>query len=117
MPSYTFECVKCHRQRHEILSLAQHDDAEFIHCKKPMVQVLRAPQIIKDIEPYQAMGGDVAKGNKAPHIGSRREHKEYLRRNGYVEVGTAKPKEQKTDYADIKPQEIKQTIDKLRSSK
>jgi hypothetical protein len=43
-------------------------------------------QIIKDIEPYQAVAADVATGS-APVIKSRREHREFLKRNGYVEVG------------------------------
>jgi len=45
-----------------------------------------SPQIIKDIEPYQAVATDIATGT-APVIRSRREHQEFLRRNRYVEVG------------------------------
>lgn len=43
--------------------------------------------IIRDIEPYRAMGSDVAFGGKRPIIGGRRQHREYLQRNGYVEIG------------------------------
>ena len=39
-----------------------------------------------DIQPYQAQGIDVATG-KAPVIHSRAQHRAYLKRNGYVEVG------------------------------
>lgn len=48
-------------------------------------------QIIRDIEPYRAVGSDVASDNKRPVITGRRQHREYLARNGYVEVGNEKP--------------------------
>lgn len=48
-------------------------------------------QIVRDIEPYRAVGADVALGGSAPVIGGRRQHREFLRRNGYVEVGNEKP--------------------------
>lgn len=43
--------------------------------------------IISDIEPYRAMGADIACGGKRPVINGRRQHREYLSRNGYTEVG------------------------------
>jgi hypothetical protein len=71
------------------------------------------PQIVKDIESYQAMGVDVATG-KAPRIGGRRQHREYLKRNGYVEVGNdpikAQPQYNPGDYR----QDVKQTIEQIR---
>ena len=48
-------------------------------------------QIIRDIEPYRAAASDVAAAGKRPVIGGRRQHAEFLRRNGYVEVGNEKP--------------------------
>lgn len=48
-------------------------------------------QIIRDIDPYRAVGADVAAGNKRPVIGGRRQHREFLSRNGYVEVGNEMP--------------------------
>ncbi len=47
----------------------------------------KGPSIIGDIEPYRAVASDVACGGKRPVIGGRRQHREFLRRNGYVEVG------------------------------
>lgn len=44
-------------------------------------------QIIRDIEPYRAVGSDVASDGKRPVIGSRTRHREYLTDNGYQEVG------------------------------
>jgi hypothetical protein len=39
-----------------------------------------------DIEPYKAMGGDMA----GKYIGSRSTHREYLKRNNFIEVGNEK---------------------------
>lgn len=52
----------------------------------------KGPSIIRDIEPYRAMGSDVACGGKRPVINSRSEHRSYLRRNGYVETGNETPR-------------------------
>jgi hypothetical protein len=52
----------------------------------------KGPALIKDIEGYRAMGADVACGGKRPFISSRSDHRDYLRRNGYVETGTEAPK-------------------------
>lgn len=46
------------------------------------VSTQRHHHLIRDIEPYRA----VATPDR-PVIGSRREHKEYLRRNNFVEYG------------------------------
>lgn len=45
-------------------------------------------QIIKDIEPYRAVASDVKLGDK-PVISGRAQHREFLRRNGYIEVGNS----------------------------
>ena len=67
---------------------------------------------IRDIEPYQAMGIDIATG-KAPIIGSRSYHREYLKRNNYTEIGNEMPKprtEQPINTREI-GQQIKHIID------
>lgn len=46
-----------------------------------------APAVISDLAPYRAAGSDIACGGRRPVIGGRRQHREFLRRNGYVEVG------------------------------
>lgn len=48
-------------------------------------------QIIRDIEPYRTAASDVASGGKRPVIGSRSRHREFIRDNGYVEVGNERP--------------------------
>jgi hypothetical protein len=44
------------------------------------------PQIMSDIAPYRTAATDVATGKRAVIVG-RRQHREFLRRNGYVEIG------------------------------
>lgn len=62
-------------------------------------------QIIKDIDPYKPIAGDIALGGQTPTIMSRREHKEFMRRNGYIEIGNSKqeqkPYEDRTIEADV----------------
>lgn len=43
-------------------------------------------QIIKDIEPYKPVAADKHTGQR-PIIGGRRQHREFLRDNGYMEIG------------------------------
>ncbi|MCO1396411.1 zinc ribbon domain-containing protein [Burkholderia cenocepacia] len=51
-----------------------------------MARKIVAPYVAPDIGPYQAVAVDVATG-KPPVINSRSAHREFLKRNGYVEVG------------------------------
>jgi len=57
------------------------DGANYFEDKPP------APTIIGDLPPYRAAGSDIACDGKRPMIDGRREHREFLARNGYVEVG------------------------------
>jgi hypothetical protein len=52
----------------------------------------KGPTVIKDIDGYRAIGADVALDGGRPWIGSRSEHRAYLRRNGYVETGNETPR-------------------------
>ena len=45
-----------------------------------------------DIAPYQAVAVD-AKTGKPPMITSRQQHKEFLARNNFIEVGNEMPKQ------------------------
>lgn len=74
--------------------------------------------IIKDIEPYKAAGADIASAGKRPVINSRSEHRDYLKRNKYIEIGNEKPKQRAWDYGnEISPRDVRQTIDQLRSTR
>ncbi len=52
---------------------------------------VRRVEIMRDLEPYRAAAADKATGTR-PTIGGRRQHREFLARNGYVELGTAEPR-------------------------
>lgn len=69
--------------------------------------------IIKDISPYQAVAIDKRTG-KAPKIGSRREHKEFLRANGYREVGNEPIRQPPSFEVQDSRREIKMAIDKIK---
>ncbi len=58
-------------------------------------------QIIRDIDPYKAVAVDIAT-DTAPAIGSRREHREFLKRNGYHEVGNEKIGRKKQEYRPVR---------------
>jgi hypothetical protein len=58
-------------------------------------------QIIKDIDPYRAVAVDVAT-DSAPAIGSRREHREFLKRNGYHEVGNEKIGRRRQEFTPVR---------------
>ena len=70
-------------------------------------------QIIKDIDPYKAVAVDVATG-KRPVIAGRRQHKEFLKRNGYVEVGNEKMTPRKPELDTVSKAEIKRVMDEIR---
>ncbi|HVZ60631.1 MAG TPA: hypothetical protein VG892_07580 [Terriglobales bacterium] len=72
-------------------------------------------QVMRDIEPYKAVALDQRTG-KRPVISSRSHHRDFLKANGYVEVGTEPIRQRPVDYGDQNiGREIKQTIEKLRS--
>lgn len=69
-----------------------------------------SPQIIRDIETYKAVAVDVATG-KRPVIGSRSEHRAFLKRNGYHEYT---PVKQEATYADVDRRELSRQVDQAR---
>lgn len=80
---------------------------ERVCCNEPMKELVAAKlggvvikkagfHVIPDIQPYQAVAVD-AKTGKTPVITSRKQHKEFLARNGYVEVGNEVPKQREYD--------------------
>jgi hypothetical protein len=55
---------------------------------EPMDEVGRSGQIIKDLDPYKPIAVDKNTG-QTPIIGGRRQHREFLRNNGYIEIGNS----------------------------
>lgn len=52
----------------------------------PLVRAGAAPMVMSDLPEYRAVAADKHTG-KRPIIGGRRQHREFLSRNGLVEVG------------------------------
>jgi len=90
MPLYVMTCDCCGSEKEIYRSIALIDHELPSCCAMTMRRKLCAPAVMADIAPYQAMGVDVATG-KAPVITSRSEHRDYLRRNNFVEVGNEMP--------------------------
>ena len=112
MPTYTVECRKCRKRKDVFRPLSEH--GKWPGCHGQMQQVFKPLQVVQDIAPYQAVAVDIATG-KPPRIGSRRQHKEFLRRNGYVEVGNEPLKKPVEHHVQDSSRDIKQAIDKIRS--
>lgn len=80
--------------------------------------VRTGPQIIKDIEPYKAVAGDIALGGKCPPIMGRRQHREFLKRNKYVEVGNEPIKPKRADYGpEVTERDVRQVYERLRDQR
>lgn len=62
---------------------------------------LPRPMVISDIDPYRSVAADKATGTRQV-IGGRRQHREFLSRNGYREVGNERitPKREEMSAAD-----------------
>jgi hypothetical protein len=119
MPLYTYRCTICDHDRQEFRKIADRDrapecDRETIPedlgedeesmrwtCGHEMQRIIEAPMVAPDIGPYQAVAVDVATG-KPPVINSRSAHRDFLKRNGYTEVGNErvgrKPGEVRGDF-------------------
>jgi putative FmdB family regulatory protein len=89
MPLYTFECRQCGTTETAFRKIADRNEAP--ECRHGagairMRRVVEAPMVAPDIGPYQAVAVDVATG-RPPVINSRSAHRDFLKRNGYTEVG------------------------------
>jgi hypothetical protein len=85
-PLYEYWCPRCDGTKTEYRSVAERDDKPDC-CGWPTRRKISAPRINPDIAPYTTVAWD--KEEKRPwHITSRKQHREFLKRNGYEEVGS-----------------------------
>lgn len=70
--------------------------------------------VVSDIAPYRAVGTDIATGDR-PVISSRSQHRDYLKRNGFVELGNEMPKPAKIEHSS--PAEIGRQIKSVMDQK
>lgn len=105
MPMYLMKCDQCGDARDIYRRIAEMDRDLPACCGVTMRHQICAPAVIGDIGSYQAVAVDKETG-KMPRIEGRAQHREFLRRNGYVEMGNdipTKPREQLGDY-NVRPQ-------------
>lgn len=108
MPTYVWECPICEDRTEIICPVEDRNNAPH-HCGVRMSRVITAPLVQPDIQPYRAVAGDMA----GKWIGSRREHKEFLKRNRFVEVGNEPIRPIKNDFRPRKgeiAQELKTVV-------
>lgn len=85
MPIYVYRCIHCQRQTEEFRHVDQRDDAP-VCCEKAMDRRIMPTMVQADIQPYVSVAIDKETGRPV-QIHSRKQHREFLRRNDYVEVG------------------------------
>lgn len=113
MPVYDLACKSCDEVTEAYIPLSDFDkELTPCACGGHRFRKVAALQVMTDIQPYQAMGTDIATGT-APMITSRAHHREYLKRNGYEEVGNEMPKPRATPEVNTREigHQIKQVID------
>lgn len=108
MPLYTYKCRICLRTRDLFRPMAEHNNYP-VCCGQATYQVISPPHVMPDIKPYHAVAADKETG-KAPQIGSRSAHKNFLKRNGYEELGNDAPRPSKPDKTDAIATDIAKEI-------
>lgn len=63
----------------------------------PLIVSNSAPMVMGDIAPYKSVAADV--NGRKTIIGGRRQHREFLQRNGYTEVGNESMKTQRHELS------------------
>lgn len=107
MPLYSYQC-KCGRRMDSFAKVEERHSAA-PKCHGKMSLEIMATYVSADIAPYRAVAGDKA----GEYITSRREHREYLKRNGLVEIGNEPVKPIRNDFRPRKgevAQELKKVI-------
>jgi hypothetical protein len=111
MPIYVMKCPGCGAGQEIYRPIARMNDDLPECCGQTMRRQVCAPAVVTDIPAYQAVAVDKSTG-KMPMIEGRKQHREYLKRNGYIEVGneklSEKPRELVGDF-NVKPQLIEAT--------
>lgn len=109
MPLYDWKCEGCGKQREVLRSVADCRIPEFCECGIPMIRQLTAAYVQGDIAPYMAVAGDRA----GKYITSRKEHRQFLKRNRLVEIGDAPVKSTKQMRKTVTRKEIREELKKV----
>lgn len=104
MPIYRYLC-ECGLQSEEFRKIEnRRNPLECPKCKGAMVLRIMPTSVQADIKPYRSVVVDKATG-KFVNIESRAQHREFLRRNDYVEIGNdfTPPKREESHISDDAP--------------
>lgn len=109
MPLYEVQCFICGQKQEIFRKIADREKDLPFCCGTVTTNILSPTMVTEDIQPYRAVAIDKRNGER-PYITSRKAHKEFLRRNGYVEMPdtTTKSREIRGDF-DCKPELIQAT--------
>jgi hypothetical protein len=91
---YDYECPTCGEVKSIVGLVRDHAITHPCGCGAKMVQVISAAMVTPDIAPYRAVAGDRA----GEWITSRKDHREFLKRNRFVEVGNEPIKPIRNDF-------------------
>lgn len=104
MPIYESVCPRCKKVHQYWAKVADRDAAQPDCCSWPTRRILSASHVTPDIAPYRAVAADKETG-QVPYIQSRKQHREFLKKNGYEEVGNdplnLKPRTKESDASDF----------------
>lgn len=87
MPIYVYIC-ECGKRKDEFRKIADRDN--FPECHGLMSRKIMPTMVQADIQPYFSVAIDKERGTRM-EVSSRKQHREFLRRNDYVEVPDFKP--------------------------
>jgi len=88
MPQYEAECPRCKKTLEYYAKVDDRDNTPDC-CGWPTRRVMSRSQVMADIQPYRTVAADKETG-RCQYISSRKKHREFLKRNGYEEVGNDK---------------------------
>jgi len=106
---YEYECPRCGETGQIVGTVKDHKPTLPCRCGGRQVQQLGASYVTPDLAPYKAVAGDLA----GEWISSRKEHREFLKRNRFIEVGNEPIKPIRNDFRPKKgevAQELKRVL-------
>ena len=95
MPIYRYKC-ECGQEYDEFRKIDNRNDSPICLCGKKTELRIMPTSIKADIEPYMTAANDKRTGEPV-YITSGKQHREFLRRNDYVELGNDRITPRKKD--------------------
>lgn len=95
MPLYQFECRSCGASDDRFASVAERNDSQSCAtCGATLERVISRAYAVSDLASYIAVSGDRA----GRPVEGRKDHREFLKRNGFREVGNEPVKPIKNNF-------------------